>query len=353
MHKFKSLQTFYWKEETFYILDQRLLPHRVEYLPCKNHHDVIAAICTLAVRGAPAIGIAAAFAMALCGFQSLPECSSYERLKARLAEASQELLASRPTAVNLAWALQRIEKWLSMNDHLTPREIAAGLLEEAEKIFKEDVEHNRMIGKNGSALVPEGASILTHCNAGSLATGGFGTALGVIRAAAQEGKNIHVYIDETRPLLQGARLSSFEMFYENIPATLIIDSCAAYLMKKGQVDLIVVGADRIAGNGDCANKIGTYALAVLASYHKIPFYIAAPLSTIDLELSSGDKIIIEERSSEEITSFAGNSVAPENTSVFNPAFDVTPAGLITALVTEKGIVYKPDQEKLYKLCTKV
>ncbi len=353
MNKLKPLQTFYWKDETFHILDQRLLPHQVEYLPCRNHRDVISAICKMAVRGAPAIGIAAAFGMALCSYENISECSNQTRLRARLAEASQELLASRPTAVNLAWALERIDKWLSQNENLPSQDIAAGILQEAEKIFREDVENNRMIGKNGSALVPEGASLLTHCNAGSLATGGYGTALGVARAAVQEGKNIHVYIDETRPLLQGARLSAFEMLYEKIPATLITDNCAGYLMKQGLVDLIVVGADRIAGNGDSANKIGTYALAVLAAYHNIPFYIAAPLSTIDLALSSGDEIIIEERSPEEIKCFENRVVAPENISVYNPAFDVTPAGLIKALITEKGVVYNPDQEKLYKLFAKV
>ncbi len=353
MNKPRSLQTFYWKDKTFHILDQRLLPHQVEYLSCRNHRDVISAICKMAVRGAPAIGIAAAFGMALCSYENLSECSNQTRLRARLDEASQELLASRPTAVNLAWALERIDKWLSQNENLPPQDIAAGLLQEAEIIFREDVENNRMIGKNGQALVPEGASLLTHCNAGSLATGGYGTALGVARAAIEEGKKIHVYIDETRPLLQGARLSAFEMLYEKIPATLITDSCAGYLMKQGRVDLIIVGADRIAGNGDSANKIGTYALAVLASYHNIPFYIAAPLSTIDLALPSGDEIIIEERSPEEITCLDTRVVAPENINVYNPAFDVTPAGLIKALITEKGVVYNPDQEKLYKLFAKV
>lgn len=353
MDQHEQLYTLYWKDGRLYILDQRVLPHRVEYLACSRYCEVVDAIREMAVRGAPAIGIAAAFGMAVAACEALAEKTDQRRLRPFLAEASSELFKARPTAVNLAWALERIDNWLAENEGLPPEDTAAGLLQEAESIYREDLENNRMIGINGSALIPDQASVLTHCNAGALATGGYGTALGVIRASVAEGKKVHVYIDETRPLLQGARLTAFEMIHDNIPATLVTDNCSGYLMKEGKIDLIVVGADRIAGNGDAANKIGTYSLAVLANYHGIPFYVAAPLSTIDLALPAGDKIIIEERNPEEITCFASQAVAPDGISVYNPAFDITPAKLIKALITEKGVVYNPDQEKLYKLCAKV
>ncbi len=347
-----ELLTLYWEDECLYILDQRLLPHRVEYLACRTYPEVAEAIRDMAVRGAPAIGIAAAFGMAAAAYKGLAEGCDQAQMRSHLAKAAKELFTSRPTAVNLAWALERLDRWLAGNENLSPQETAAGLLREAENIFREDLENNRMIGVNGAALVPDGSSILTHCNAGALATGGYGTALGVVRAAVADGKDVHVYIDETRPLLQGARLTAFEMIHENIPATLITDNCAGYLMKQGKIDLIVVGADRIAANGDAANKIGTYALAVMAAYHGIPFYVAAPLSTIDLALPSGDKIVIEERSPEEVLHFEGQAAAPEGINVYNPAFDVTPAGMIKAIITEKGVVFKPAREKLYKLFAK-
>jgi len=353
MKQSEQLFTLYWKDEHLYILDQRLLPHRVEYLSCSRYCEVVDAIREMAVRGAPAIGITAAFGMVIAAYEVLAENGDQDRMRSYLAEASGELFKARPTAVNLAWALEKIDKWLLDNKELSPQDTAAGLLIEAETIFREDLENNRMIGVNGSALVPDRASVLTHCNAGALATGGYGTALGVIRAAVAEGKKVHVYIDETRPMLQGARLTAFEMLHDNIPATLITDNCAGYLMKQGKVDLIVVGADRIAENGDAANKIGTYSLAVMAAYHSIPFYVAAPLSTIDLALPAGDDIIIEERQQEEVTCFGNQAVAPDGIDVYNPAFDVTPAKLIKALITEKGVVYNPDQEKLYKLFAKV
>ncbi len=353
MNSKNELLTIYWKDSRVHILDQRLLPHRLEYLACGSCPEVVEAIREMAVRGAPAIGIAAAFGMAVAACEGTARGFDRARLQSHLAEASKELLQSRPTAVNLAWALERIGRWLSGNKDLEPRDLAAGVLREAENIYNEDLKNNRLIGKNGTALIPDGASILTHCNAGALATGGYGTALGVVRAAVEEGKDVCVYIDETRPLLQGARLSAFEMIHEQIPATLIIDSCAGYLMKQGKIDLVVVGADCIAGNGDAANKIGTYSLAVMAACHNIPFYVAAPLSTIDLALPGGDEIIIEERSPEEVTFLGGRTVAPDEINVYNPAFDITPALLIKALITEKGVVYAPNQEKLYKLFEKV
>jgi len=347
-----ELLTMYWDNECLYMLDQRLLPHRVEYLACRKYPEVAGAIRDMAVRGAPAIGIAAAFGMAIAAYEGLAKGYDQPQMQAHLTGAAKELFKSRPTAVNLAWALERLNRWLSDNAGLPPQETAAGLLLEAEKIYAEDLANNRLLGINGAALVPDGSCILTHCNAGALATGGYGTALGVVRAAVEEGKDVHVYIDETRPLLQGARLTAFEMIHENIPATLITDNCAGYLMKQGKIDLILVGADRIAANGDVANKIGTYALAVMAAYHAIPFYVAAPLSTIDLTLPSGGEIVIEERSPEEVLYCGGQALAPEGINVYSPAFDVTPAGLIKAIITEKGVVYSPDQEKLYKLFAK-
>lgn len=353
MSETDELLTLYWKDGCLYILDQRLLPHRVEYMACTACSEVVEAISEMAVRGAPAIGITAAFGMALAAREALGKNNDQGQMHSYLARASKQLFQSRPTAVNLSWALERIDKWLSENEGLTAQETAEGLLVEAEKIFSEDLGNNRLIGVNGAALIPDKAAVLTHCNAGALATGGYGTALGVVRAAIGEGKEVHVFIDETRPLLQGSRLTAFEMLHENIPATLITDNCAGYLIKQGKIDLIIVGADRIAGNGDTANKIGTYPLAVMAAYHHIPFYVAAPLSTIDLSLPSGDEIVIEERKPEEVTSFGNQGVAPEDINVYNPAFDVTPAGLINAIITEKGVVYSPDQEKLYKLFAKV
>ncbi len=353
MNQPERLYTLYWKDGRLYILDQRLLPHRVEYLSCTRYREVADAIREMAVRGAPAIGITAAFGMAVAAYEVLAEENTQARLRSYLAEASRELFKARPTAVNLAWALERIEKWLSENEGLSLKDIAAGLLREAEAIYREDLENNRMIGINGCALIPDRASVLTHCNAGALATGGYGTALGVIRASVAEGKKVHVYIDETRPLLQGSRLTAFEMLHDDIPATLVTDNCAGSLMKQGKIDLIVVGADHIARNGDTANKIGTYSLAVLAASHNIPLYVAAPLSTIDLALPAGEDIIIEERKPEEVTCFGNQAVAPDGIEVYNPAFDVTPAKLIKALITEKGVIYNPDQEKLYKLFAKV
>ncbi len=344
-----DLPTLYWKDGCLFLLDQRYLPHKTDYRRCRSCVDVADSIQEMSVRGAPAIGISAAFGIVIAAREALEKGLNSVQLKTYLKEASIKLLQSRPTAVNLFWAVQRMEQWMLEHEDASPEQIAAGLELEAGRIHAEDVENNRRIGFNGAKLVPDKASILTHCNAGALATGGYGTALGVIRAAAEQQKDIHVFVDETRPLLQGARITAFELIHENISATLITDNSAGSIMAGGKVDLVVVGADRIAANGDTANKIGTYPLAVLAFYHNIPFYVAAPLSTIDPAITSGKDIIIEERSYCEVTHFDQRLIAPEGTTAFNPAFDVTPAKLITAIITERGVVHRPDRDKLLKL----
>ncbi|MFU8795177.1 MAG: S-methyl-5-thioribose-1-phosphate isomerase [Dethiobacteria bacterium] len=335
-----------WREEKLYLLDQRLLPHEIAFKVCDSYHDVVKAIKDMHVRGAPAIGISAAFGMTLAAGEALAKRLSSEKTRELLKTAAVDLANSRPTAVNLKWAIDKADQWLSKYDNASTVEIYKGLEQLALTIFNDDIINNRQIGFNGSKLVPQKAVILTHCNAGALATGGFGTALGVIRAAVEEGKIVSVLVDETRPLLQGARITAFELLNEGIPATLITDNSAGYLMSTGKVDLIVVGADRIAANGDTANKIGTYSLAVLANYHNIPFYVAAPLSTVDLMIDSGHEIIIEERKEIEVTSLYGKSIAPEGIKALNYAFDVTPAELITAIITEKGVIKKPDRNKI-------
>ncbi len=333
-----------WQENRLVILDQTLLPSYQEYFYCQNYLDVVEAIKTMKVRGAPAIGVAAAFGLVLAALSY----EGYEKTEFfAVLEKAQELLGkTRPTAVNLFWALGRMEKSWKGNNACTILEIKKMLEKEALQIFEEDLTANRWIGDYGSELIPVGSSILTHCNAGALATAGYGTALGVIRAAYEEGKNIRVYVDETRPLLQGARLTAWELMEENIPVTLIADNMAGYLMKQGKIDVVVVGADRITANGDVANKIGTYSLAVLANYHNVPFYVAAPLSTIDMSLSTGWKIPIEERNPDEIRKWKNYQLAPADVKVYNPAFDVTPAELVTAFITERGILRRPFRVSL-------
>jgi methylthioribose-1-phosphate isomerase len=295
-------------------------------------------IRSLVVRGAPAIGVAAAFGVALAARQS--GARDYEGLLADLEEAIKGLGATRPTAVNLFWALERMRRLILAGRGRPLDEIRAGLLAEAQAILDEDLAANRAMGAHGAALVPAGARILTHCNAGALATAGYGTAVGVIRAAHAQGKVALVWVDETRPVLQGSRLTAWEMVKEGIPHRLISDVAAASVMQSGQVDLVVTGADRIAANGDTANKIGTYGVAVLARHHGIPFYVAAPFSTIDPAIASGASIVIEERDPAEVRSLGGRQTAPAESPVFNPAFDVTPAELIAAIITERG-VYRP------------
>lgn len=339
------METMRWTDESYLaLLDQTKLPGEVCYVACRDYRDVVRAIKTMQVRGAPAIGAAAAYGMAL-GVLNI-EARSKEELLSQMKYIGRELVSTRPTAVNLQWAVERIIKEISA---LTLDEVAdykKAVLEIAHNICLEDIAGNRSIGRHGQELVPPGARVLTHCNAGALATAGYGTALGVVRTAHEAGKKVSVYADETRPLLQGARLTAWEMVRENIPVTLITDGMAGYLMAKGMVDLVIVGADRIAANGDVANKIGTYSLAVLAGEHGIPFYVAAPFSTVDLNLATGADIPIEERNHSEVTHLGGQALAPEGVKVWNPAFDVTPNHLITAIITDRGVMRPPYQESL-------
>jgi methylthioribose-1-phosphate isomerase len=342
-----AVETLRWTGERLDLIDQRGLPSRLEYVACRSAADVAAAIRDMVVRGAPAIGCAAAFGVAL---EALRQRERPRReLDAALALAFEHLGASRPTAVNLFWALDRMREALVSAGPAGSGEVAAQLVRAAAALLQADLETNRAIGRAGAALVPEAARIMTHCNAGALATAGHGTALGVVRSARDLGKRISVIASETRPYLQGARLTAWEMVQEQIPVTLITDSMAGHLMRLGQVDLVIVGADRIAANGDVANKIGTYTLAVLAARHGLPFYVAAPLSTIDADMASGDAIPIEQRAAAEMTGYGNVVWAPAGVAVVNPAFDVTPAELVTALITERGVTRKPDAAKIDRL----
>ncbi len=317
------------------MIDQRLLPAQEVWLSYDSYEGIADAIRDMVVRGAPAIGVAAAIG-AWFGARDI-DCDNSQDFFSRFEEICEVLAATRPTAVNLFWALERMKRFAHANLDRSVAELKIGLEYEALAIAQEDEMINRKMGKYGEPLLPDGARVLTHCNAGALATGGYGTALGVIRAAVAAGKSISVIADETRPFLQGARLTAWELHKENIPVTLICDNMAGYLMSKGDIDCVIVGADRIAANGDVANKIGTYTVAVLAKEHNIPFYVAAPISTIDLNLSDGALIPIEERDSREITHVKDIQLAPEGVAVKNPAFDVTPARLITAIITERGV----------------
>jgi methylthioribose-1-phosphate isomerase len=342
-----KFDTLRWREGRVEMLDQRVLPNTVRYLQFDSATAVAEAIRNMVIRGAPAIGCAAAYGVAVEAIRLAGQDSaSFAR---GMEEALQTIGRSRPTAVNLAWALTRMRGRLGTVGTASPASTAAALLDEAHAILREDVEINLRLGAAGAELVPDGARILTHCNAGALATGGHGTALGVIRSAIRAGKRVSVIADETRPFLQGARLTAWELMHDGIPTTLIADVSAGYLMSRGEVDMVIVGADRIAANGDTANKIGTYSVAVLAHRHGIPFYIAAPLSTIDRSLSDGSGIPIEERGADEVTGFAGVRWAPEGVAVRNPAFDVTPAGLITGLITERGVVQPPGEAGIRRL----
>ncbi|ABV34235.1 S-methyl-5-thioribose-1-phosphate isomerase [Pseudothermotoga lettingae] len=341
MSTFRSIE---WKKDKLVLLDQRYLPEKTLYLELKTVDEVARAIKEMTVRGAPAIGVAAAYGMVLC----VQKLSKNDDLIRELQKADDLLRASRPTAVNLFWALDRMKKiWQGFNGSL--EDLKMILEKEATDIEREDVEINKQIAKNGVELVPFGAKIIHHCNTGSLATVDYGTALGVIRYAHEIGKKIHVFLDETRPRLQGARLSAWEMKELGIPHTIIVDGASGLVMKKFKIDLALVGADRIAANGDTANKIGTYNLAIVAKYHNVPLYVVAPTSTIDLKTPAGQDIPIEERSADEIRCVGNSQVAPQESPVFNPAFDVTPAELISGIITEKGIVYPPFKENLRKL----
>jgi methylthioribose-1-phosphate isomerase len=333
------IRTICWEEGTVVLIDQKALPHNERYITCRDYREVIAAINDLTVRGAPAIGIAAAMGIALgAGSVTAGTKDEFQKSVYRICDEFSE---TRPTAVNLFWAIERMKRCLEEKLKTGIASIRKSLVEEAIHIWEEDRAANRQIGIYGRDFIKDGDSILTHCNAGALATGGYGTALGVIRAAREEGKRIHVFVDETRPVLQGARLTAWELKKENIPATLITDNMAGFIMKQRKVDLVIVGADRIVANGDIANKIGTYSLAVLAGENDVPFCVAAPLSTIDTEVPTGDDIPIEERAGAEVVHFSGARIAPEGIDVYNPAFDVTPNRYITAIITEAGVI-RPD-----------
>ncbi|MGI6119721.1 MAG: S-methyl-5-thioribose-1-phosphate isomerase [Desulfosporosinus sp.] len=341
------MKSIEWLGNSLRILDQSKLPADIVYQDALSYKDVAEAIENMKVRGAPVIGVAAAYGFAL---GALEYQGDIEGLPSYMRVVQDRLEATRPTAVNLFWALRRMEDRLrDCWDVKDIEEIRRNLLEEADHIAEDDRRVNRLIGEYGDEIVPEKANILTHCNAGILATVEYGTALGVIRRAHEAGKNIHVYADETRPLLQGARLTTMECLQDKIPVTLIADNMAGFLMQQGKINLVIVGADRIAANGDTANKIGTYSLAVLAHAHGIPFYVAAPTSTIDLKVATGQEIPIEERPEKEMRECLGVQVAPPEVNVYNPAFDITPAKYITGIITEKGIVVLPYSVNLLKL----
>ena len=342
-----TVETLRWRNDRLEMIDQRVLPAKFEYLSYQSAAETAEGIRSMVVRGAPAIGCAAAYGVALEALRL--RLANREEFASAMQSAFDVLAASRPTAVNLFWALKRMRaKWASVST-LPVGEIADALLAEAHEVLAEDIRINRAMGAFGAELLPDGARVLTHCNAGALATAGHGTALGVIRSAVEAGKRISVIADETRPFLQGARLTAWEMVQENIPVTLITDNMAGFMMGRGEVDAVIVGTDRVAANGDVANKIGTYMVAVLARRHNIPFYVACPLSTIDLELPDGAAIPIEERAAEEVTGFRDCQWAAKGVKVRNPSFDVTPAELVTALITEKGVVNTPDREQISRL----
>jgi methylthioribose-1-phosphate isomerase len=324
-----SVEPIRWQGSKLQLLDQRKLPREIVWVTCEDAHETAVAIRDMVVRGAPAIGVAAAFGIAMAAQRGDD-----------VAAAAAELRQARPTAVNLMWAVDRM---------LAAHARGADLAAEAQAIFDEDVAANRSIGRNGAALLGEQATVLTHCNAGALATAGYGTALGVVRAAIESGKRVAVFADETRPYLQGARLTAWELQQDGIDVTLITDNMAGHFFQQETFDAVIVGADRIAANGDAANKIGTYTVAVLANAHDVPFYVAAPVSTIDPKTPDGAAIPIEERSAAEVTSIGGMAIAPENVTVRHPAFDVTPARLITAIITDRGVLRPPYEEAIRAL----
>ncbi len=339
-----AVKTIEWRSDSVRMIDQRLLPTREVVRTYRDYKGVADAIRTMVVRGAPAIGVAAAMGVAL-GIKGF----AGKRAETRFNTVAKALRATRPTAVNLAWALERMERVLKENLSLDPAHLFRRMREEALAIYREDIEANRALGRFGAELLPDPCTVLTHCNAGALATAGYGTALGIVRAARESGRKVSVYADETRPFLQGSRLTAWELRKDRIPVTVIADNMAATVLRGGRVNCVIVGTDRTAANGDVANKIGTYPLAVMAHRHGVPFYVAAPLSSIDLECPSGERIPIEERSPREIAEFAGKQVTPKGVNIFNPAFDVTPAELVTAIITERGVAYPPYGESLRAL----
>ena len=343
------LPTIDWKDDTIVMIDQRKLPGVEVYVTCRTAAEVAKAIKTMVIRGAPAIGVAAAMGIALGMRRSI--ATGTRQFTTEFQKTCEMMAATRPTAVNLFWAIERMKRGFaeSAQGGCSVDEIKKRLEAEARRIHDEDVESCRTMGAHGAALVPQEARILTHCNAGALATAGYGTALGVVRAAAEQGKKIAVLADETRPFLQGARLTAWELVKDGIDTTVITDNMAGAMMRLGHVDLVVVGADRIAANGDVANKIGTYGVAVLAREHGIPFYVAAPISTVDLDTPDGSKIPIEERNDREVTHVGPSRMTPEGAHVRNPAFDVTPNKYVTAIITERGIARAPYEESLAEL----
>jgi len=343
----EGFYTIEWLKEGVSMLDQRLLPETEKYNLYRDYQGVADAITTMVIRGAPAIGVAAAMGVALAGNQL--SASNFQEFSQELQPALELLASTRPTAVNLFWALERMKHRLQELKDAPVEDIRKALVDEALAIRSEDVRINRRMGKFGARLIDDNDTVLTHCNAGALATAGYGTALGVIRAAVEAGKRVRVLADETRPVLQGARLTAWELKKDDIPVTVITDNMAGSLMAKGLIQKVVVGADRIAANGDVANKIGTYPVAVQAFYHKIPFYVAAPLSTIDMSLSDGLKIPIEERSPEEVTHIGDKRIVPDGVPVKNPAFDVTPSKLVSGIITERGIATPPYADSLREL----
>ena len=341
------MRTVAWHQGACRLIDQRRLPFELAHVDCVNHHEIAAAIANMTVRGAPAIGAAAAYGIALAARKSAVRDDA--SLLAELQQAATHLRAARPTAVNLAWAVERqLER--ARAAQAEGLDIRSELLKEAEAIADADVAANRRIGQYGAALIREGATVLHHCNTGALATVDYGTALGVIRAAHEDGRNFHVFLDETRPRLQGSRLSAWELEQLGVSYDILPDAAAAHYMRRGDVDLVLVGADRIAANGDVANKIGTYALAVLAAAHALPFYSVAPISTVDLNCATGDDIPIEERGAEEVLSPYGQAIAPAHFRARNPAFDITPARYLQGIITERGIARPPFDSSLASLC---
>jgi methylthioribose-1-phosphate isomerase len=338
------IETVQWIDDTVVLIDQTRLPLEEKYVVCRGYQEVAEAIQRMVVRGAPAIGVAAAMGVAL-GVLRAPE----DGLDRNFETICSTLAQTRPTAVNLFWAIDRMRRLYTKLRGRPVVEIRRWLVEEARLIREEDIAICRAIGQNGAALVPDHRTVLTHCNAGALATAGYGTALGVIRAAIESGKHVDVFADETRPFLQGARLTVWELQQDGIPTTLITDNMAGHFLKSGRIGCVLVGADRVAANGDVANKIGTYSVAVLAHVNNVPFFVAAPISTLDLTLASGDQIPIEQRAPSEVTHVFGHAVAPAGTAVENPAFDVTPARYVAAIITEKGVARAPYVESLSKL----
>jgi len=341
------IKTLEWTDAGVRFIDQTKLPTEEVYVTSRTYEAVADAIRTMVVRGAPAIGVAAAMGIALGARDCNP--ADIAEFRNHFGRVCRLIGETRPTAVNLFWAIRRMQRRFEELSGKPITEIKLGLIEEAQRMHAEDIAANEAMGRHGAVLLPSSGGVLTHCNAGALATAGYGTALGVIRAAVESGKNIHVFADETRPFLQGSRLTAWELMKDGIPTTVISDNMAGAMMSKGKIGAVIVGADRIAANGDTANKIGTYSVAILAKEHGIPFYVAAPFSTVDLETSDGSQIPIEQRAATEVTHLAGRQIAPDNVQVENPAFDVTPAKYITAIITERGVARAPFTESLRKL----